>query len=312
MADFKRGDSNYVRSAYRRSGSERPEYGRSKNRGQIWSVIIVLLLIVVLAGGAVWMYLNGKGEEEAVVSKESEVASPQIAESSTTEMEPSQQGGTEEGFTSTAPSDEDEFASSTPSEEEDEFASILEELGVGNEPSEEETSASSSTVEPQAKGSAAEDNTAMGAAPEEPQSFAEEEEQFSTEEFTIPEEEQPEEAGGRQTELATGQPRGAGTERQLEETQKRGETNKKGAEEESFAAVTPSFEETPAPSKPQSAGSFPETVTVRSGDSLSVIADRVYGDAGKWRLIYEANQDQLENPDQLLVGMKLTIPAPND
>ncbi|KFI23312.1 LysM peptidoglycan-binding domain-containing protein [Nitrosococcus oceani] len=309
MADFKRGDSNYVRSAYRRPGSERPEYGRSKNRGQIWSVIIVLLLIVVLAGGAVWMYLNGKGEEEAVASKESEVASPQMAESNTTELEPSQQGGTEEEFASTAPSEEDEFASSTPSEEEDEFASILEELGVGSEPNEEEAS-TPSTVEPQAEESAVEGNTVIGTAPEEPQFFDEEEDQFSTEEFTIPEQEQPEEAVGEQAEQATGQFRG--TERQVEETQKRGEANNKmkEAEEEDFAAVTPSFEE--APTRSQAEGSFPQTVTVQSGDSLSVIADRVYGDAGKWRLIYEANQDQLENPDQLLVGMKLTVPDPND
>jgi nucleoid-associated protein YgaU len=74
--------------------------------------------------------------------------------------------------------------------------------------------------------------------------------------------------------------------------------------------MTPSAEK--VPSKPEAEKAFPKTVVVQPGDSLSAIANRVYGDVNKWRLIYNANQDHLKNPNQLLVGMKLTIPAPKE
>lgn len=51
-----------------------------------------------------------------------------------------------------------------------------------------------------------------------------------------------------------------------------------------------------------------ETVLVRPGDSLSLIAGRVYGDAAKWRLIYAANQDKIEDPNVIIVGMELVLP----
>lgn len=49
--------------------------------------------------------------------------------------------------------------------------------------------------------------------------------------------------------------------------------------------------------------------TVKSGDSLSAIAKREYGDAAKWRRIYDANRDQISNPDLIHPGQELTIPA---
>jgi nucleoid-associated protein YgaU len=49
--------------------------------------------------------------------------------------------------------------------------------------------------------------------------------------------------------------------------------------------------------------------TVVSGDSLSKIAKREYGDAQKWRQIYEANRDQIKDPDLIYPGQVLTIPA---
>ena len=52
-----------------------------------------------------------------------------------------------------------------------------------------------------------------------------------------------------------------------------------------------------------------KTYTVKSGDSLSAIAKREYGDAGAWRRIYEANRDQLDNPDLIHPGQELKIPA---
>lgn len=50
------------------------------------------------------------------------------------------------------------------------------------------------------------------------------------------------------------------------------------------------------------------TYTVQSGDSLSAIAKREYGDAGAWRVIYEANRDQISNPDLIHPGQELKIP----
>lgn len=62
----------------------------------------------------------------------------------------------------------------------------------------------------------------------------------------------------------------------------------------------------------QAGATTPQTVTVKSGDTLTSIAEEVYGDANKWRLIYEANQDKIEDPRELLAGTKLTIPSPNE
>jgi nucleoid-associated protein YgaU len=53
------------------------------------------------------------------------------------------------------------------------------------------------------------------------------------------------------------------------------------------------------------AGSY----TVRSGDTLSAIAQREYGDAAQWKRIFEANRDQLDNPDLIHPGQELKIPA---
>ncbi len=49
--------------------------------------------------------------------------------------------------------------------------------------------------------------------------------------------------------------------------------------------------------------------TVAPGDSLSAIAQKLYGDAGKWRQIFEANTDQIKNPDLIYPGQILKIPA---
>lgn len=47
---------------------------------------------------------------------------------------------------------------------------------------------------------------------------------------------------------------------------------------------------------------------VVSGDSLSKIARREYGNANEWKRIYEANQDILKDPDKIYPGQKLKIP----
>jgi LysM repeat protein len=51
-----------------------------------------------------------------------------------------------------------------------------------------------------------------------------------------------------------------------------------------------------------------QTYTVVQGDSLSKIAKRVYGKASLWRKIYEANQDQIKDPDLIFPGQLLRLP----
>ena len=47
---------------------------------------------------------------------------------------------------------------------------------------------------------------------------------------------------------------------------------------------------------------------VVSGDSLSKIAKREYGNANAWKRIFDANQDILKDPDKIYPGQKLKIP----
>jgi nucleoid-associated protein YgaU len=51
------------------------------------------------------------------------------------------------------------------------------------------------------------------------------------------------------------------------------------------------------------------THDVASGDTLSALAKRYYGDASKYNRIFEANRDQLSDPDKIKVGQKLKIPV---
>jgi nucleoid-associated protein YgaU len=48
--------------------------------------------------------------------------------------------------------------------------------------------------------------------------------------------------------------------------------------------------------------------TIDDGRTLSGIARVFYGDASKWRRIYEANRKTIKNPDVIDGGMKLIIP----
>ncbi len=50
--------------------------------------------------------------------------------------------------------------------------------------------------------------------------------------------------------------------------------------------------------------------TVQKGESLSKIAKHYYDDMMKYKLIFEANRDQLDNPDLIHPGQVLTIPNP--
>jgi nucleoid-associated protein YgaU len=51
------------------------------------------------------------------------------------------------------------------------------------------------------------------------------------------------------------------------------------------------------------------TYTVVAGDSLSRIAQRELGDASKWRVIYDANRNEIDDPDRIFPGQVLKLPA---
>jgi nucleoid-associated protein YgaU len=57
--------------------------------------------------------------------------------------------------------------------------------------------------------------------------------------------------------------------------------------------------------------SEPEAVyhDVVRGDTLSAIAKKVYGDANKYPIIFEANKPMLSHPDKIYPGQKLRCPA---
>lgn len=62
----------------------------------------------------------------------------------------------------------------------------------------------------------------------------------------------------------------------------------------------------PPPAAPKAAE--PRTYTVAAGDNLSKIAKHFYGDANKWKKIFEANKDTIKNPDLIKIGQVLRIP----
>jgi LysM repeat protein len=55
-----------------------------------------------------------------------------------------------------------------------------------------------------------------------------------------------------------------------------------------------------------------QTYTVVKGDTLSAIAKRFYGNANEYMKIFDANKDQLKDPDKIQVGQVLKIPAKSD
>jgi nucleoid-associated protein YgaU len=65
----------------------------------------------------------------------------------------------------------------------------------------------------------------------------------------------------------------------------------------------------PATAGPIADSGAGHTYTVVKGDSLSKIAQREYGDANKWRTLYEANRDLIKDPDLIYPGQLLSIPA---
>lgn len=57
------------------------------------------------------------------------------------------------------------------------------------------------------------------------------------------------------------------------------------------------------------AGTAGRTYTVKAGDTLSGIAKQQLGDANAYMRIFEANRDQLSDPNLIKPGQVLKIPA---
>ena len=47
---------------------------------------------------------------------------------------------------------------------------------------------------------------------------------------------------------------------------------------------------------------------VQSGDSLSKIAKKFYGDANRWKTLFDANRHVVKNPDIIQPGWRIRIP----
>ena len=60
-----------------------------------------------------------------------------------------------------------------------------------------------------------------------------------------------------------------------------------------------------APSQPKPAAQ--NTYVVKSGDSLTGIAQRFLGSKGKWKKLHDMNRDVIEDPDDLKVGTVLKV-----
>lgn len=74
-----------------------------------------------------------------------------------------------------------------------------------------------------------------------------------------------------------------------------------------FSNVQSGASSRPAASQP-TGGTETRRYTVEEGDTLSGIAERYYGDASQWRLIFEANRNTVSDPDLIHPGQELHIP----
>ena len=56
------------------------------------------------------------------------------------------------------------------------------------------------------------------------------------------------------------------------------------------------------------AATEPQTHVVQAGENLATISSRYYGTPSKWKLIFSANQDRLNDANNLRVGTRIAIP----
>src|SRR4030095_2351807 len=65
----------------------------------------------------------------------------------------------------------------------------------------------------------------------------------------------------------------------------------------------------PVDASTQQAAANVRVYKVKPGDTLSKISKEFYGSPNEYMRIYEANRDQLNDPDKIKVGQELKIPA---
>lgn len=70
----------------------------------------------------------------------------------------------------------------------------------------------------------------------------------------------------------------------------------------------PSPKVTPVSGTAQQASAGQTTYTVKKGDTLSAISKQFYGNANEYMRIFDANRDQLKDPDKIQIGQVLKIP----
>ena len=70
----------------------------------------------------------------------------------------------------------------------------------------------------------------------------------------------------------------------------------------------PSPQVAPVSGSEKSAAPAGQTYTVQKGDTLSKISKQFYGNANEYMVIFNANRDQLKDPDKIQIGQVLKIP----
>jgi LysM repeat protein len=68
------------------------------------------------------------------------------------------------------------------------------------------------------------------------------------------------------------------------------------------------MQQTQAAAAAAGGGTSGRTYTVQPGDTLSKIAKEFYGNANEYNRIFEANRNQLTDPNKIKVGQELVIP----
>ena len=88
---------------------------------------------------------------------------------------------------------------------------------------------------------------------------------------------------------------------------------KPAASEEKIQTVAKQVPVVTAKATAPSAAAKPEKAvaqqyTVKAGDTLARLAEQFYNSGNKWVKIYDANREQVKNPNYIFIGMKLIIP----
>ena len=96
-----------------------------------------------------------------------------------------------------------------------------------------------------------------------------------------------------------------------------GEADSIAAKQEAFSKITSQVGDTAglvnmiqvSSEKPSAATGQERTHKVLKGENLTGIAQKYYGKASLYMKVFEANRDQLNDPDKVREGMVLKIPA---